>query len=493
MKKFLTRILMAAALLFVLNWIYTQWFYKKDVAEHSEILGLVWKATADSCRIVYLGESSNITYGNWETGKKSISEYLGDYFPGVKTGDITKQASHAQTYYYMLKNIPRKSTVETVVVTMNLRSFDARWIYSNLETPLRKQLVMMENYPPLMNRFLLALKAYPIRSDAEMDSLTKQHWREDPLVFPFEFEWDNVYQWDSATAWQGRNNYEGQYDPEWTALVCHYIKSYGFQIRDDNPRIKDFDDIVVLCRKRGWHLVFNLMAENVDKVNGMVGKELMCLMKQNHDYLLNRYGNMEGVTVVDNFNLVRDVNFIDQDWTTEHYYEEGRRIIAGNVAEALKAYYPDEYRQVDWTCDAGHYYFGAEERVLNAATPYGPTLKLSSDSLHEDWERVNVAFMLRQTDTLHQTVLAVERDGFQDEVETKYYTVDDMIQKTGQWDFAMFDIPVDSVMRSARQVKIYVYNPSEDAVQLKHMDISFRPAYLKPGVKGQSAISLPAQ
>ena len=485
MKKFLIRILMAAALLFVLNWIYTKWFFKKDVAEHSDILELVWQVEADSCRIVYLGESSNITSGVQETDKRKISDYLGDYFPNVKTGDMTKEASHAQTYYYLLKNLPKKSTVETVVVTMNLRSFDARWIYSNLETPLRKQLVLMEDYPPLMNRFLLALKAYPIKSEEELDSLTRQHWREDPLVFPYEFEWNNVYQWDSATAWRGLHNYEGEYDPKWTELACHYIKSYGFQIRDDNPRLKDFDDIVALSRKRGWHLVFNLMPENVDKANEYVGKDLMYLMKQNHDYLKNRYGHLEGVTVVDNLNLVRDVNFIDQDWTTEHYYEEGRRIIAGNVAEALKAYYPDEYRSVDWKCDEGHYYFGDAVRKLDAATPYGPALTLPADSLRADWERVNIAFMMQQSDTLHDARLAVQLLVAQDNAMVSYYDVKPQIQKIGEWDFATYDLPVDSAMRVAQLVKIFVYNSSEDAVQLKNMDISFRPAYLKPGVKGQ--------
>lgn len=485
MKKFLIRILMAAALLFVLNWIYTKWFFKKDVAEHSDILELVWQVEADSCRIVYLGESSNVTSGAQETDKRKISDYIGDYFPNVKTGDMTKEAAHAQTYYYLLKNIPKKSKVETVVVTMNLRSFDARWIYSNLETPLRKQLVLMEDYPPLMNRLLLALKAYPIKSEEELDSLTRQHWREDPLVFPYEFEWDNVYQWDSATAWRGLHNYEDEYDPKWTELACHYIKSYGFQIRDDNPRLKDFDDIVALSRKRGWHLVFNLMPENVDKANEYVGKDLMYLMKQNRDYLMNRYGHLEGVTLVDNLNVVRDVNFIDQDWTTEHYYEEGRRIIAGNVAEALKAYYPDQYQKVDWKYDDGHYYFGDEVRNLNAATPYGPALTLPADSLREDWERVNIAFMMHQTDTLHDTRLAIQLLVAQDNAIVSYYDVKPQIQKVGQWDFATYDLPVDSAMRVAQLVKIFVYNPSEDAVQLKNMDISFRPAYLKPGVKGQ--------
>lgn len=485
MKKLLSRIGLVLVLLVVLNWVYSKWFFEKDLRKHSDIVELSWQVVDDSCRIIYVGESSNNHFGDEESNHRKISDFVSDYFPKVKMGDMTHSASHAQTYYYMLKHIPASSKVETVVVTMNMRSFGPLWIYSKLETALRKQLVLLEDYPPLVNRFLLGFKAYPIKTEEELDSLTRQHWREDPLVFPFDFEWDNVYQWDSATAWQGRHNYEGEYDPKWTELVCHYIKSYGFQIRDDNPRLKDFDDIVALSRKRGWNLVFNLMAENVDKANGLVGKELMYLMKQNHDYLLDRYGHLDGVTVVDNLNLVRDVDFIDQDWTTEHYYEDGRRIIAGNVVKALKAYYPEEYRNVDWKRDAGHYYFGDAVQTLDKGQPYGPTLTLPADSLRTDWERVNVAFMMRQADTLHNAKLAVESLVAHDNVLVSYIDVKPQIQKIGEWDFATFDLPVDSIMRDALQVKIFVYNPSDDVVQLKDMDVSFRPAYLKPGVKGE--------
>lgn len=485
MKKLLSRIGLVLVLLVVLNWVYSKWFFEKDLRKHSDIVELSWDVTDDSCRIIYVGESSNNHFGDEESNHRKISDFVSDYFPKVKMGDMTHSASHAQTYYYMLKHIPASSKVETVVVTMNMRSFGPLWIYSKLETALRKQLVLLEDYPPLVNRFMLGFKAYPIKTEEELDSLTRQHWREDPLVFPFDFEWDNVYQWDSATAWQGRHNYEGEYDPKWTELVCHYIKSYGFQIRDDNPRLKDFDDIVALSRKRGWNLVFNLMAENVDKANGLVGKELMYLMKQNHDYLLDRYGHLDGVTVVDNLNLVRDVDFIDQDWTTEHYYEDGRRIIAGNVAKALKAYYPEEYRNVGWKRDAGHYYFGDEVQTLDKGQPYGPTLTLPADSLRTDWERVNVAFMMRQADTLHNAKLAVESLVAHDNVLVSYIDVKPQIQKIGEWDFATFDLSVDPIMRNALQVKIFVYNPSDDAVQLKDMDVSFRPAYLKPGVKGE--------
>ena len=210
-------------------------------------------------------------------------------------------------------------------------------------------------------------------------------------------------------------------------------------------------------------------------------------MKQNRDYLMDRYGHLDGVTVVDNLNLVRDVNFIDQDWTTEHYYAEGRHIIAEQVAEALRAYYPDQYRKVNLQFDAGHFHFGAEQRTLDAVTPYSQAAVLQKGDLSDDWGMVNVAFMMRQDDTLHKAQLVVQLFDDEGGAEAKCYPVRSQIQRVGEWDFATYALPVDSAMRAAQQVKIFVYNPSGNAVQVKQMDVSFRPAYLKPAVKAQSS------
>ena len=357
MKKLLIRIGMVLVMLLLLNWVYSKWFFKKDLVAHSDIVELSWAVTDDSCRIIYLAESSNNHFGKDEPNHRKISDFTADYFPTVMMGDLTKEASHAQTHYYLLKHVPKTSAVETVVETMNLRSFGAGWIYSDLETALRKQLVLLEDYPPLMNRFLLAFDAYPIKTKQEWNALVREHWSTDPLGFPYEFEWDNTHQWDSAMAWRGWHDAEGKRDQQMTELACHYIKSYGFQITDDNPRVKDFDAIVELCQKRGWNLVFNLMAENVDKANMLVGKDLMFLMQRNREYLLNRYGNLPGVTIVDNFDLVRDAEFVDQNWTTEHYYEYGRRQIAHHLAQTLRQFYPADYHDPDslrfapqWQC-----------------------------------------------------------------------------------------------------------------------------------------------
>ena len=347
MKKLLTRIGMVLVMLLLLNWVYSQWFFEKDLRRHSDIVELSWQVTEDSCRIIYLGESSNNNSGKDEVNHRKISDFTSDYFPTVKMGDLTKAASHAQTYLYMLKHVPASSAVETVVVTMNLRSFGPNWIYSRLESALRKQLVLLEDHPPLVNRFMLAFKAYPIKTEDEWVELIYWHRKHDPLGFPYEFPYNNNYAWDSAMAWSGFRDADGHRDQAMTELACHYIKSYGFWIAEDNPRVKDFDAIVALCHERGWKLIFNLMAENVDKADTLVGKDLMFLIQRNREYLLNRYGHLDGVTIVDNLDLVRDAEFIDQNWTTEHYYEFGRRQIAHHLAQTLRTFYPADYHDPD--------------------------------------------------------------------------------------------------------------------------------------------------
>ena len=485
MKKLLTHIVMVLAMLVVLNWVYSKWFFEKDLRKYSDIVELSWQVVVDSCRIIYLGESSNNNYGKEETNHRKISDFTSDYFPTVKMGDLTKEASHAQTYYYMLKHIPATSTVETVVVTMNLRSFGPLWIYSKLETPLRKQLVLLEDYPPLVNRFLLAFKAYPIKTEEEWDELVHEHWRNDTLNIP-NFTWHTTADWDYAMYTYGWYDAQGQRDWDVTALACHYIKTYGFQITDDNPRVRDFDAIVELCHKRGWNLIFNLMAEDVDKANELVGKDLMLLLKLNRDFLLQHYGNLDGVTMVDNLSLVRDVNFIDQDWTTEHYYEEGRRIIAEHLALTLRNFYPNDYQKLETLKrDAGHYFF-EETKTLDRQKPYGATLILTADSIHPDWDMVNVAFEIKQQDDNAKAVLAVEKHGTQGELSIDSYAASPQVQKTDAWDFATFALPIDSTFRTAQQIKLYIHNFSESPIQVRNFDVSFRPAYLKPRIKAQS-------
>lgn len=324
-----------AALLVLMNWIYTRWFYHQDLLEHSDIVAASWQVAADSCELVYLGESSNKTYGSKDQDQRKISEMIAELLPDMRCGDITQDAAHAEVYYYLLKNIPEENQIRTVVVTMNLRSFGASWIYSSLETALQKKLVLMKGYPPLMKRALLAFKAYPIHTKDEWYQKAQDSWTNTPLCFPYPFPYKTTREWNRAIAYEGVKDSLGNDNQALTELTSHFIKNYAFQIHDNNPRVRDFDRIVKLAKKRGWKLVFNILAENTDRAQELVGDDLLFLMRENAEYLVKRY-EAQGVTVVNNLEAVRDIEFIDRSWPTEHYFEEGRRIIAREVVKKLK-------------------------------------------------------------------------------------------------------------------------------------------------------------
>lgn len=334
-------------LIMLINFLYTGFFFEKDLQKHSSIINLVRDVPLDA-DVIYLGESSNNTVHGDDLDKRKISDFIADHYPGMGFYDLTKPAAHAGIFKVLLEHMPEESEVETVIVTMTLRSFNAQWIHSPLETSLQKSLVLLRPNPPLVNRFLLSFKAYEIKDSKERTRDFQKQWVRDKFHFPHEFPHEHVSEWDRWMRHTGIRNDSGEVDRERTILACHYIKAYGFQIDTlTNPRIADFDAIVELARERGWKLVFNLMAENSEKAEQLVGEDLIYLMNENRKLLKDYYGS-RGVLVVDNMDCVEDAQYIDQNWTTEHYAERGRKTIARRVAEELKTWYGDHYDDVGY-------------------------------------------------------------------------------------------------------------------------------------------------
>jgi hypothetical protein len=331
----------------VMNFVYSITTAEQDKIDNSPIYSVVQTGLKKNPEIIYLGESSNITYRDNDLDKRPISGILKDFYPDLEIGNLTKEASHARVYYYMLKQIPEKNSVKTVIVTLNFRSFDADWINSKLENAISKGLVMVSDGPVLYNRFRLGFKAFEHKTDRERNRKIKSIWKKDILEIPANLPYKTTAQWDSTMAYTGIKNPDGSLNEKATQLACNFIKNFAFLIdTTSNPRIRDFDNIVELARKRGWNLVFNLMAENVELANTLVGKELTDLMLKNKEFIKARY-EKKGVTIVDNFTIVADKEFIDRDWPTEHYAETGRKQIAKNVALAIKKFHSKSFQEKD--------------------------------------------------------------------------------------------------------------------------------------------------
>lgn len=344
-KKIIPRIILVLVLLVVFNWIYERTFWKQDVVELGGELLPGLKNAQDSADVIYFAESSNWSSHKDDTLTKSISEFAAEYYPSLTVRAVQKGAIHAGIYLPLIKRIDERARVKTVIVTMNLRSFDATWIHSKLETALQRSKVLYTQNAPLIGRSLIALNCYDNKTESQREADMKAQWERDELKFPYAFKYKNVIEWDKGIANGGYLNADGSWDMPRIELACHYIKTYAFQIdTNTNPRIKDFDNIVKVCREKQLNLLFNLMAENLQYADSLVGKDLVYLIRQNADLLVKRY-NKDGVTVVDNLDLVEGIDYIDQHWTTEHYKQRGRQRIAKNLAMHLKQFYPNEFKE----------------------------------------------------------------------------------------------------------------------------------------------------
>lgn len=496
LKKISYRILILVLILIVLNFIYKEWFFKTDLEKHSKMLELV-KNVPDSTDIIYIGESSNITFRGDDVDKRPISDFINDFYPDLIVSDITKPASHAGIYKILLENISPSNMAKTIVVTLNLRSFNAQWIYSDLETPLQKNLVLLKQYPPLLNRFLLSFKAYDIKTEKEREKQFKEKWKHDIFNLPYDFQFKNVIEWDNWMATNGIRDKNGKYDYKQTELACHFIKTYGFQIDTvDNPRIIDFNEIINIAHKNNWGIVFNLLPENIEKAELLVGKDLVYLINENAQKL-ETYFTKRGVTVVNNLNKVEDDQFIDQNWTTEHYAEKGRKIIAKNVAESLNKWYKPYYKEVNYTqtpqtvffnnCD-DNTIWGQTHTITNEIAHSGQnasmtgngndysitleySLKIIPDSIKNN---ISIEFWAFQQSLNQEAKIVIQAQGSTFSPFWAGYELKHDLSEKNKWIKYRKNIPIPDSIKQAGLIKIYVYNPSMDKLYIDDFKIEIK-------------------
>lgn len=284
--------------------------------------------------VLYIGESSNYWIAPEDTDKRSISDMINDSLPGFRLSGMQVPAYHAGMFLPIVKMIDTHSRVKHLVITMNLRSFDKPWIYSTQEGALMRSKCFYYSSNPIYNRMCAALGYYPNPSAESQEQKMLQAFEFDTLKVSFPIKFNTIKRWCEQEKFPLPGG--GEDFPK-RELADHYIKAYAFQIdTSSNPRIKDFDEMVKVCKQKNIKLYFNLLAENIQWADSLVGQDLVYLMKENRNLLVDRYTKM-GVTVVDNLESVPGECFGEKKWTTEHYNQKGRRIVAAKVCKTLKS------------------------------------------------------------------------------------------------------------------------------------------------------------
>jgi hypothetical protein len=494
--KIAIRIVLLIAIFLALNEIYKCTFYKEDLLKYGDLLDSLHKVVDDS-DVLYFAESSNFSYLPDEPNQKSISALVQDFLPGISVNAVNKGALHAKIYHSLLQNIPADAPVKAVVITLNLRSFNADWINSELETQLMQQNVILQTYPPIVKRFMLAFKAYDDKTVDERNALIQKSWRNRQLVFPYEAQYTTTYAWDIALANGSFLLEDGNWDMPKIQLATAYVKSYAFQIdTNSNPRIKDFDAIARYASERGWKLVFNLLADNTQKAQELVGDDLVFLMRQNKDILVERYSR-KGAIVVDNLEVVASEDYIDQNWTTEHYNARGRTLIAYNVARAIERLWPEvafnDFRNLPslfndfegsakWKASgeksSEKSWSGTYSFKLIDENPYSETLEVQVGQLFSALPKQLTlrwkVFSTKKSDE-PRMVVDILRNGqsvsWQGFSLLKYESENTWVENAAE-------VILPSDLHLTDVIKIYAWNPSKSPVYIDDIEIEAKPSSL---------------
>jgi hypothetical protein len=210
--------------------------------------------------------------------------------------------------------------------------------------------------------------------------------------------------------------------------------------------------------------------------------------------ILEDYYKRKGVVVVNNINLVEDQQFTDQKWTTEHYAEKGRKIIAKNVAEALKVFYADHFEEVKYeniyqtkffnNCDDNEIW-GQMQTITSKIAHSGDkssetgngndysitfeyTLKIIPDSLKNS---INVEFWLYQNSLNHEAKLVFQAKGIDFQEYWDQFDIKNESGEINKWIKYNIRFPIPDNIKQAYLVKIYLYNPSKENVYIDDFKI----------------------
>ncbi len=346
--KSLLGILVTVIVFYLSNTLYSNrgWRHDLEKVDGQKMLDPLIE-NMDSSDVFYFAESSNFSYHKTDTSEKTISEFINDCYPEIKITKIEKGGMHAGVYRALISTIKETARVKTVIVTMNLRSFGSNWINAIGENVNQELQIAYTDCPPLFKKMRLVFKAYDYKEEWERQEDFKNDIRAKKLKSTYPLPANTAGGWDAYIYKNCYRDSKGVRDMPKIDLACHNIKAFAFNIDTlTNPRIKDFDKIVKLCKEKKINLIFNLLPENVEYADSLVGKGLSGMMKENRAILV-RYYSSKGITVVDNLEAVKGEDYIDQDWTTEHYKQRGRIIIAKNVAKALKNIFPNYVNKCD--------------------------------------------------------------------------------------------------------------------------------------------------
>mgnify|MGYP001588958618 FL=1 len=320
------RLAFGVALFFLLNGLYSAYFFKSDVEKYAPIRPEIIENFKNG-DIVYMGESSNTSFNPWtDTMSESIGDFLQLYLPNKKVSQISHESFHLGLFKDMLQLWKPGKEEQTIVITLNMRTFGPSAIYSGTEARNQQEALFYSMRFPLLTRIFLSLHFYDNRGDLERTRLKFKHWRtEKPSVLKR----------------LGEVNADLEGAPEKLRQMADaYVKELMFSIDESNPRLKDLKGIIDFGKRNKVNVVFHILPENRDYAQGLIGDELLKQMDDNVTFLVNFLQKNEA-KYVNNYRISNFKDYTDQFYPTEHVNVRMRHGIAYKISRFFESKIPE--------------------------------------------------------------------------------------------------------------------------------------------------------
>ena len=194
--------------------------------------------------------------------------------------------------------------------------------------------------------------------------------------------------------------------------------------------------------------------------------------------------------------MISNDEFVDQNWTTEHYAEYGRRLIAKNVGIALQKFYPHEFNDKDasivkpkiffndcegeivWsqmqTLTNEFYHSGKQSSRSGQKQDFGLSFDYAIKNLPDSLKSVSINFYKYQYSIIKDAKIVVQISGSRIKYQWNGFLISDLNNSLNKWAQVKlnFDLPKD--FYSASMIKIYVFNPTNELIFVDDIEIEFK-------------------
>lgn len=308
------------AFIVIIQLVHQTIIYPEIILNEGWLQTLVEQRTKKQADVLYFSASTNRAYASDDHHTFAISDLVQKEIKHLNV--IDTGAIHGGIFLKILQKLPVNKLPKTIVMDLNIRSFGAKWIHSDLENALQRNFVYWNSKPSLINHLLAATKWYDYKSPGE--HLRAIEYQQKFEELPFSKQHKTIKKWCDSLFKTTNFSDEGK----------TMIEHFGFSINKDNVRLASFDGIADFCKKNRIKLVFVILPENIEKMEDLVDATLPNLVHKNASFLHAHFTKRK-IEVIDLHAEVEKYGFFES-FPTEHYRDFGREIVAKSIVQVLQ-------------------------------------------------------------------------------------------------------------------------------------------------------------